>query len=530
MVPDSGLKSAPMPSKGIEVQQHVTDSVIPFQVPVYREPLPQVENQQHVPDGRIGDRIAASQNGVYQSNQGAVSAASSNSTSYGSARSSSSSPFRQNTQDSLTSSISSVSAGSISNLSAEFAKEDSDPTIIPLEITPLIPYTATLTEAKKGETPSSTALSSTISNLDLFRAEVDPTKDTVARPSLPSRAFSWDENDLDDESLMNVVLPSQRPGSRDETKSSVWEGKQPVRPQSHSLSPLHRGQKVIHQPSSSSSGMQSTRGRTHYLVPHTASFRRPQSSYFVDPSSSISFPNRIYEFPFEVQPDVEPDALLLERLQTMEDDRLLAEELQRIEEEDSHQALNSRKWQDELETEELLLMEEREEKLRLEELERIASEDALLAAAIVQQEQEDYEAEQRREQERLAQEERARQEALEKERQRQALLERSKIGAPVSVRRVSNWGALSDGNLDELTPEIVKHLKEAKDLFTRNLPSRKVKKIEWIINPKLEEQFENTRRTLQRYGHPTTELILFHGTAPANIEPYTLHTYNLTTG
>ena len=97
----------------------------------------------------------------------------------------------------------------------------------------------------------------------------------------------------------------------------------------------------------------------------------------------------------------------------------------------------------------------------------------------------------------------------------------------MSVRRVSNWGNLSDSETDEISPEIVNLLKVVKELFSKSLPAHQVKKIEWIINPKLEEKFENTRQLLQKRGRSTTEVILFHGTAQQNINPYLTHLHDL---
>jgi hypothetical protein len=436
----------------------------------------------------------------------------------------------------------------------ESPKEDSNLVLIALESPSQSQDSLSLIEETTSDTQSETASSLINSDLNTFGTEPDSAQSssTEVSPSLPSRAFSWDENVLEDESLMTVTWPSlpskpfssdenhpydesdsydktsirlvfpQSSSSRNDASDSVRQGKLPARPQSN-IFPLQRGQKVIHRPSTSSSGTPNKRERSHYLIPHRASFKRLQTSYFRDPGPSTS---QFYDYSF--QDVVEQDPLLLEQIARMEEeDRLLAEELQCIEDEDSCLAQKwqteemenekSRKEAEERLTEELFYMEAQEEALRLEQLARIAFDDALLAAAMAQQEQDEYEPGQR-ELERLAEEERIRQEELERERQLQA--ERNSIGAPVSVRRVSNWGGISDGDLNEITPEAVKQLKEVKELFSKSLPAFNVKKIEWIINPKLEDQFENTRRMLQNDGRPTTEVILFHGTAPGNVNSY----------
>jgi hypothetical protein len=491
---------------------------------------------------------------VQQSVVADISSTSSSSSSYTSPRSSMSLPSRRNMQDSSISSISSISTGSESSLPVESPKEDANLVLIPLESPFQSQDSLSLIEEMTSETPSETASSLINSDLNTVFTELDSAQrsSTEVYPSLPSRAFSWDENASEDESLMTVTWPSlpSKPfasdenhssdksdsydelvfppnsSSRNDASDSVRQGKLPARPQSDILPPLQRGQKVIHRPSTSSSGTPNKCERSHYLIPHAARFKRPQTSYFRDPGPSTS---QFYEYSF--QDVVEQDPHLLEQIARMEEeDRLLAEELQRIEDEDSHLAqkwqteeIESEKLRKEVEerlTEELFFIEAQEEALRLERLAQIAFDDAFLAAAMAQQEQDGYEAEQR-ERERLAEQERIRQEELERERQLQALIaERNSIGAPVSVRRVSSWGGISDGDLDEITPEAVKQLKEVKELFSKSLPAFNIKKIEWIINPKLEDQFENTRRMLQNDGRPTTEVILFHGTAPGNVNSY----------
>ena len=170
----------------------------------------------------------------------------------------------------------------------------------------------------------------------------------------------------------------------------------------------------------------------------------------------------------------------------------------------------SQKWSDD-ETDAYLCRELEWEQLRLDELERLSNEDALLAAAIMDQEQRDFD-EERREQERLEREER--------ERQAKLLLQTKRLGCQVAVRQVSDFGHLYDLKIDEIKPDDLALLTEVKNQFSMTLPNCSIKKIEWIINPRLEEQFENARQTLGRFGHSTKELILFHGTAPGNIHRY----------
>lgn len=114
-----------------------------------------------------------------------------------------------------------------------------------------------------------------------------------------------------------------------------------------------------------------------------------------------------------------------------------------------------------------------------------------------------------------------RQKAAERERQRQARQANARhpfVGAPIAVRRVNSWG-ISDGRLNELTPAILKQLKAVRDTFVRNFPNRSIKKIEYIMNDTLYDQFDSTRRQFQRMGRGR-EIILFHGTKWSNIDSY----------
>jgi hypothetical protein len=114
-----------------------------------------------------------------------------------------------------------------------------------------------------------------------------------------------------------------------------------------------------------------------------------------------------------------------------------------------------------------------------------------------------------------------RQKATERERQRQARLANARhpfVGSPIAVRRVNSLG-ISDGRLNELTPAILKQLKAVRDTFVRSFPGRSIKKIEYIMNDTLYNQFDSTRRQFQRMGHGQ-EIILFHGTKWGNIDSY----------
>lgn len=202
---------------------------------------------------------------------------------------------------------------------------------------------------------------------------------------------------------------------------------------------------------------------------------------------------------------------LTEQVKKMEQgDRLLAETLQQIEEETSVMARTVRQDMNEI------------EQMRLAELARIAAEDELLVKAIMQAEQEDLEVEQRQ-RERIRKEER-------EERERQNKMKRQKdnaeescrkaVGVPIGVRRINPiLGHLVEGNLNSVTPETLAMMKVVKQAFSKSLPRQPITKIEWINNPKLLAEFENTRATFWKQGRSMNELILFHGTAQRNIIP-----------
>jgi len=115
-----------------------------------------------------------------------------------------------------------------------------------------------------------------------------------------------------------------------------------------------------------------------------------------------------------------------------------------------------------------------------------------------------------------------RQRAAERQRQiqaRQANTRHPFVLAPIAVRRVNPWGGISDGRLNELTPAILKQLKDVRDTFARSLPGRSIKKIEYIMNDTLYNRYDSTRRQFHRMGR-SREVILFHGTKWTNIESY----------
>ena len=206
------------------------------------------------------------------------------------------------------------------------------------------------------------------------------------------------------------------------------------------------------------------------------------------------------------------DSSHFERLARMEEeDRAFAEELQRVEQEELEQLEREQ----EMQAEEIRRMQEREEAMRLEDLKRIAREDELLAQSLMAQERRDFDAErQRREKEEKDNK------AKHKRIDITAMLKAeavSKIGAPVSVRRVNPWGTIMEASNNELTPEIVKHLKHLVQVFTKNIPEHRIVKLEWIVNRRLETQFESTRQQLKKAKHSTKEMLLFHGTASKNV-------------
>jgi hypothetical protein len=184
----------------------------------------------------------------------------------------------------------------------------------------------------------------------------------------------------------------------------------------------------------------------------------------------------------------------------------IAEELQRLEDEDEEATQRLH----EIQAKEFSSLQESEELVRLEDLQRIAQEDELLAQALMAQEQAEFEQEQ---DERLEQEEEER-----RERERRENL--GGVGAPVAVRCVNSWGKITEASINELTPEVVKHLKHVKETFAKSISEMKITKLEWIVNLRLEAQFEHTRTQLKAAKHSTKEILLFHGTEAGNINKY----------
>jgi hypothetical protein len=215
----------------------------------------------------------------------------------------------------------------------------------------------------------------------------------------------------------------------------------------------------------------------------------------------------------------------MDQKRQMEEDRILAEELQRLEVEGGYDVgpkPNRRHFgfQD--------------LKARRERLQRIEAEDALLAAEIYRCEQEDFAFEQRQrdqkekvERERLLAIERQKQED-----QARLLAEQTRlitqIGAPIGVRRANLGRGLTEGSLTDLTPDIIERLQHVKFTFSRSLPLFRIQKVEWIVNERLQADFENCREQLRRCGRPTNELLLWHGTAPQNLFPYVIENDTLT--
>jgi hypothetical protein len=231
-----------------------------------------------------------------------------------------------------------------------------------------------------------------------------------------------------------------------------------------------------------------------------------------------------YQDNFQFKDD--EDRQMMVNLRRMEEeDRILAEELQRIEDEDGAYVTRSKATRSRRSDEATKL----KEKVRLEKLERIAYEDALLAAELYRCEEEDI-AEAKRQREREEKAEKERLAALERQKQEEQarlLAEQARlsdqqrgVGAPVAVRRVNLWGGIGDGAINDLTPDMLEQLKGIKTVFSRTLPALPVTKVEWIVNEKLQAEFENCKEQLARHGRPTNEIILWHGTAPYNINRY----------
>lgn len=436
------------------------------------------------------------------------------------------SPKRQSTQDSIATSMSSQSAQFKVNVPPS-TSQGSNPIVIPVSQIPLLPPHATTSKTGGSENgvqsdswPSSAPLVYDWSDGDI---DLPPRYSFVgeSRKPAPWRSYASDESDAEDEISTNEVSLSSRRGDRIDQPNLVRLGKQPATGMTSGItgffSPWFLGERATPsvEPESSTSAGVSCQWPNFWA--QTTGDSRAQYPSAGTSSSVESWPLQDdYEY-FPGNQDIEDNKLLAETLQRLEEeDRLLAEELQRIEEMDFNLA---QAWQDE-EDEQLLLAEERQEHFRLEDLIRIASEDAILAAELARQEQEEYEEAQRLEREETARLEEEERQERERQRQEEARLlrETKGLGVPIAVRRIGHFGGFGEGNLSEVTPEIVGHLKSVKTLFLKHLPHHRITKIEWIINPKLQEQFEDTRQKLQNARRSTKEIILFHGTAPANVD------------
>lgn len=175
-----------------------------------------------------------------------------------------------------------------------------------------------------------------------------------------------------------------------------------------------------------------------------------------------------------------------------------------------------------------------------EELRRIEEEDVLLAQALQAEEefQHDVELERQRrikeieetdrrlaedllrqEQEEIANEER-RKKAAEEAREEELKRQLAVIGAPVGVRRVTANNTIVDVGHDDISVEVIDHLKNVKAAFSWGLAAYNITKVEWIINDRLREQFEKCKELMAKKGRSTRELILFHGTGSHNINSY----------
>ena len=471
-------------------------------------------------DLQVG-QVRADSFGAYQSMDGNTYPTSISTSTLSTERSSSIfSPKRQSTQDSIATSMSSRSTQSKVNV-PHGCLRISDPIITPVLQIPLLPSN---TPSATGSSGSDNGMESGPSSAQPvyggYRSDRDlpPRYSAVIGPTRrqPSRSGTSDESDLEDEIPTNELLLS----SGQDKSNSVRLGKQPANAMISGItgfwSPLFLvdGQSPSIQPESSSSASLTPRWLDYWG--ESTCHSTTQYSGIGTLGSIDSFTLQgVDEYSFDDQ-DIEDNKLFAETLQRLEEeDRVFAEDLQRIEEMDF---LLAQEWQEE-EDEQLRLAEEREEHFRLEEISRIASEDAILAAELARQEQEEYDEEQRLEREKAARQEELERQERERQRQEEArLLQQTRgLGVPITIHRIGTSGRFGERNLDEITPEIVGHLKSVKDLFLKHLPHQ-IKKIEWIINPRLQEQFEDTRRKLQNAGRGTKEVILFHGTVPANVQ------------
>ena len=90
------------------------------------------------------------------------------------------------------------------------------------------------------------------------------------------------------------------------------------------------------------------------------------------------------------------------------------------------------------------------------------------------------------------------------------------VGAPVAVLRVGKW---ADDDLTNLTPSMLKHLKQVVEQFSK---TRMVKKIEYLMNETLYKRYDTARRILEDGGRNGNEILAYHGTKQQNIDAYCL--------
>jgi hypothetical protein len=93
------------------------------------------------------------------------------------------------------------------------------------------------------------------------------------------------------------------------------------------------------------------------------------------------------------------------------------------------------------------------------------------------------------------------------------------VGVSISVQTV-NWKVIFPATLDNLTLSIVNKIVYIKNIWKRSLPANEITKIEYIMNEDLYVQFKTAKSELERLNRPSTEKILFHGTAVGNINRY----------
>lgn len=183
---------------------------------------------------------------------------------------------------------------------------------------------------------------------------------------------------------------------------------------------------------------------------------------------------------------------------------------------------NSRMEQEELTKIRLKLEEserrEEETRKRLAELERRIREQDERERELTRRaelQQRNWEAEQGRQ--KKEREEHARKD--EERRLKEASLQ--EIGVQVDIRSMNQWGSLGQGgNAHDLSMAILKQMKIIKRSFLKNLPNLTIKKIEYIMNDNLYNQFNATKAEFRKYGRNTKEMLLFHGTNQQNMDRF----------